>query len=242
MALFWFDQLGDIVPNHLTGDDPQSVVAADERAQVRGRSMLVKRLKPLPVEAVVRGYLAGSGWKEYQAERHGLRRARCRPGLRNACEAARADLHAGDQGRGRRARREHRASSAMSEIVGADARRSASRDVAIAPLRDGGGDRADEGHHHRRHQVRVRPRPRRHADADGRGADARLVALLAGRRLRRRQQPAELRQAVRARLARAGAHRRQALEQEGAGAAAAGRGGRSARQTSTARRCSASSS
>jgi len=66
MAMFWFAHLEGIVPNHLTGDDPLSVVAADEREQVRGRSMLVKRLKPLPVEAVVRGYLAGSGWKEYQ--------------------------------------------------------------------------------------------------------------------------------------------------------------------------------
>jgi phosphoribosylaminoimidazole-succinocarboxamide synthase len=66
MALFWFEKLGDIVPNHLTGDDPLSVVAPDERSQVRARSMLVKRLQPLPVEAVVRGYLAGSGWKEYQ--------------------------------------------------------------------------------------------------------------------------------------------------------------------------------
>ena len=66
MALFWFARLGHIVPNHLTGEAPESVVAADERAQVRGRSMLVKRLKPLPIEAVVRGYLAGSGWKEYQ--------------------------------------------------------------------------------------------------------------------------------------------------------------------------------
>lgn len=66
MALFWFDKLGHIVPNHLTGQAPESVVSPDEVAQVKGRSMLVKRLKPLPVEAVVRGYLAGSGWKEYQ--------------------------------------------------------------------------------------------------------------------------------------------------------------------------------
>ena len=66
MALFWFKKLNHIVPNHLTGDAPESVVAPDEVAQVKGRSMLVKRLKPLPVEAVVRGYLAGSGWKEYQ--------------------------------------------------------------------------------------------------------------------------------------------------------------------------------
>lgn len=66
MALFWFDKLAAICPNHLTGDAPESAVRADEVEQVRGRSMLVKRLRPLPVEAVVRGYLAGSGWKEYQ--------------------------------------------------------------------------------------------------------------------------------------------------------------------------------
>ena len=66
MALFWFDRLAHIVPNHLTGDDPLGVVADDEREQVRGRSMLVRRLRPLPVEAVVRGYLAGSGLKEYE--------------------------------------------------------------------------------------------------------------------------------------------------------------------------------
>ncbi len=66
MALWWFERLSDIVPNHLTGADPESVVTAAEREQVRGRSMLVKRLQPLPVEAVVRGYLAGSGWAEYQ--------------------------------------------------------------------------------------------------------------------------------------------------------------------------------
>jgi phosphoribosylaminoimidazole-succinocarboxamide synthase len=69
MALFWFDKLAAICPNHLTGDVPESVVTPAEVAQVRGRSMLVQRLKPLPVEAVVRGYLAGSGWKEYRASR-----------------------------------------------------------------------------------------------------------------------------------------------------------------------------
>jgi phosphoribosylaminoimidazole-succinocarboxamide synthase len=67
MALFWFDKLAHVVPNHLTGVAPESVVASDEVEQVRGRSMLVKRLTPLPIEAVVRGYLAGSGWKEYEA-------------------------------------------------------------------------------------------------------------------------------------------------------------------------------
>lgn len=67
MALFWFAQLGHICPNHLTGENPESVVTPAEGAQVRGRAMLVQRLKPIPVEAVVRGYLAGSGWAEYQA-------------------------------------------------------------------------------------------------------------------------------------------------------------------------------
>jgi phosphoribosylaminoimidazole-succinocarboxamide synthase len=66
MALFWFGKLGHICPNHLTGEAPESVVTPDEVDQVHGRSMLVKRLKPIPVEAVVRGYLAGSGWQEYQ--------------------------------------------------------------------------------------------------------------------------------------------------------------------------------
>jgi len=83
MALFWFDQLGHVVPNHLTGDDPQSVVAPNEREQVRGRAMLVKRLKPLPVEAVVRGYLAGSGWKEYQ-QSQSVCGVALPPGLKNA--------------------------------------------------------------------------------------------------------------------------------------------------------------
>lgn len=69
MALFWFDKLQGVVPNHLTGDAPESVVTPSEVPQVTGRSMLVKRLKPIPVEAVVRGYLAGSGWKEYQESR-----------------------------------------------------------------------------------------------------------------------------------------------------------------------------
>ncbi len=73
LSLFWFDQLGpkglNICPIHLTGEAPESVVSPSEAAQITGRSMLVQRLKPIPVEAVVRGYLAGSGWKEYQESR-----------------------------------------------------------------------------------------------------------------------------------------------------------------------------
>ncbi len=67
LAGFWFDRLAHIIPNQLTGIDPESVVAPNERDQVRGRSMVVKRLQPLPIEAVVRGYVIGSGWKDYQA-------------------------------------------------------------------------------------------------------------------------------------------------------------------------------
>jgi phosphoribosylaminoimidazole-succinocarboxamide synthase len=66
MANFWFGRLGGLAPNHLTGIEPESVVAAVEREEVRGRSVVVRKLKPLPIEAVVRGYIIGSGWKDYQ--------------------------------------------------------------------------------------------------------------------------------------------------------------------------------
>jgi phosphoribosylaminoimidazole-succinocarboxamide synthase len=64
---FWFARLGHVVPNHLTGIAPESVVTADEVEQVRGRAVVAMKLRPLPVEAVVRGYLIGSGWKDYRA-------------------------------------------------------------------------------------------------------------------------------------------------------------------------------
>ena len=128
MALFWFNKLGHIVPNHLTGDAPESVVAPDEVAQVKGRSMLVKRLKPLPVEAVVRGYLAGSGWKEYQ--RNGqVCGVVLPPGLKNASRlpapiftpATKAD--SGDHD-------ENIPFDRMAEIIGADLARQV-RDISI---------------------------------------------------------------------------------------------------------------
>ena len=83
MALFWFGKLGHLCPNHLTGEVPESVVSSGEVPQVLGRSMLVKRLKPIPVEAVVRGYLAGSGWKEYQ-DTQSVCGVKLPPGLTNA--------------------------------------------------------------------------------------------------------------------------------------------------------------
>ena len=64
---FWFDKLRHVIPNHLTGIAPESVVKGeDERAQVKGRAFVTRKLKPLPIEAIVRGYLVGSGWKDYQ--------------------------------------------------------------------------------------------------------------------------------------------------------------------------------
>ncbi len=66
MSDFWFARLAHVIPNHLTGIAPESVVAPGEAEQVRGRAVVVRRLKPLPIEAVARGYLIGSGWKDYQ--------------------------------------------------------------------------------------------------------------------------------------------------------------------------------
>ena len=66
LSNFWFDKLGHIIPNHLSGIDPESVVKGEaEKSQVRGRAFVTKKLKPLPIEAIVRGYLVGSGWKDY---------------------------------------------------------------------------------------------------------------------------------------------------------------------------------
>ena len=129
MALFWFAHLEGIIPNHLTGDDPLSVVKPEEREQVRGRSMLVKRLKGLPIEAVVRGYLAGSGWSEYQ-QSQSVCGVALPPGLKNASKlpapiftpATKAEM--GDHD-------ENISFERMSEIVGPEMAAKV-RDTAIA--------------------------------------------------------------------------------------------------------------
>jgi phosphoribosylaminoimidazole-succinocarboxamide synthase len=102
MSDFWFEKLGHIVPNHLTGVAPESVVAPDEVEQVKGRAVVAKRLKPILVEAVVRGYIIGSGWKDYQATGSvcGIEAAgRPAPGR----QAAGTAVHPGRQGRPGRA-------------------------------------------------------------------------------------------------------------------------------------------
>jgi len=128
MALFWFAHLQGIVPNHLTGDDPESVVTSEERIQVHGRSMLVTRLRPLPVEAVVRGYLAGSGWNEYRTAGQ-VCGVQLPPGLKNASQlpapiftpATKAEM--GDHD-------ENISFARMAEIVGAELAERV-RDIAI---------------------------------------------------------------------------------------------------------------
>lgn len=65
---FWFEKLQYILPNQLTGDAPESVVKPEEAGQVKGRALVVKKLKPLPIEVIVRGYLFGSSWKEYRQD------------------------------------------------------------------------------------------------------------------------------------------------------------------------------
>jgi phosphoribosylaminoimidazole-succinocarboxamide synthase len=104
MSDFWFDKLGHIVPNHLTGIAPESVVAPDEVEQVRGRAVVAKRLTPILVEAVVRGYIIGSGWKDYQ-QSGSICGIELPPGLRQAeklpqpifTPAAKADLGEHDE-------------------------------------------------------------------------------------------------------------------------------------------------
>ena len=83
LANFWFEKLKYIVPNQLTGIDPETVVAPNERDQVRGRAIVVNKYKVLPIEAVVRGYLEGSGWKEYQ-ESQSVCGVKLPPGLQRA--------------------------------------------------------------------------------------------------------------------------------------------------------------
>ena len=66
LSFFWFRKLAHVIPNHLTDIEPETVVSPDERSQVAGRAMVVRRVKPLPIEAIARGYVIGSGWKDYQ--------------------------------------------------------------------------------------------------------------------------------------------------------------------------------
>ena len=128
MSDFWFDKLAGIVPNHLTGIAPESVVAPDEADQVRGRAVVAKKLRPILVEAVVRGYLIGSGWKDYQ-DTGAVCGIALPPGLRQAeklaapifTPAAKAELGTHD---------ENISFAQMEQSIGADLARQI-RDISI---------------------------------------------------------------------------------------------------------------
>ena len=188
---FWLEHTGQIVPNHL-------ISYTDVPDEVRGRAMLVERLEMVPVECVVRGYITGSGWKDY-----GATGAVCGielpAGLRESEQlpepiftpATKAEL--GDHD-------ENVDFDRAAEIVGDRPLLEELRRLSLAHLRVRRRPRARAGDHPRRHQVRVRPPRGRHHRPGGRGHDPRLVALLARRRVRAGPLAAELRQAVRARL------------------------------------------
>ena len=194
---FWFAQdRARIIANHIVDPDPFSTDA--ERKHLAGRSVVVHKAEALPVEAIVRGYLTGSGRKDY--EKTGTVCGIPLPeGLVEASRlpeplftpSTKAEI--GDHD-------ENISFDKTVDLIGGELAEKV-RDVALELYSFGAGLRAGARHHHRRHQVRVR-HARRRADPHRRGADAGLVALLAGRRLRGRQEPAELRQAVRARLPR----------------------------------------
>ncbi len=156
LSNFWFARLGHVVPNHLTGIDPESVVAPSERDQVRGRAVVARRLQPIAVEAVARGYLIGSGWKDYQksgavcgiALPAGLRQAEKLP--EPIFTPATRPNSAGTT---------RTSASRRSRAASAPTRRTHARDHAD-PVRGGSGLCGHARHHHRRHQVRVRARRR----------------------------------------------------------------------------------
>ena len=158
LSLFWFRRLAQVIPNHLLDVDPATLVAPAERDQIAGRAMVVRRLKPLPIEAIVRGYVAGSGWKEYQ--RTGAICGIPLPaGLREADKLPSAIFTPSTKAP---------AGTHDENIPFAEARAPARRCARGAGARESHRAvlrsrrlRAHPRHHHRRHQVRVRHRRER---------------------------------------------------------------------------------
>ncbi len=172
---FWFELTADIVPNHF--------VSADVPEEVAERAMRVRRLEMYPVECVVRGYLSGSGWKEYKRERRPSAGSSCRAGLLESDKlpepiftpATKAEI--GDHD-------ENVDFDRAAEIVGDRALMEELRRISIEVYVARRRARGRARDHPRRHQVRVRPPRRRRDRPRRRGADAGLLALLAGRPLR----------------------------------------------------------
>jgi phosphoribosylaminoimidazole-succinocarboxamide synthase len=145
---FWFAKLANVLPNHLTGVDPMSVLGdARDEAEVKGRSVVVHDLKALPIEAVVRGYLIGSGWKDY-CKNGRVSGVALPPGLELA-EQLREPIFTPSTKAARGA-----------QPARHGARTQGQREVARA-VRSRYRLRARARHHHRRHQIRIRPRRER---------------------------------------------------------------------------------
>ena len=225
LSIFWFDFLRDVTPTHFLTADVESIPTRfrDSRDQLEGRSMLVKRANMIEIECVARGYISGSGWKEYQQQRTvcgiqlpaGLRESDKLP------EPIFTPATKAQTGHDENVSFEH-----VVSLIGEDLAKRL-RDLTLEIYCARGALRRDEGHHHRRYEIRIRLRGRR-AGARRRGADAGFVALLAGGDVQARRPAVLLRQAVRPRLP--GIH---PLEQAAARAAAArGSGGEDQREIS----------
>ncbi len=196
MSLFWFEHFKDVARNHLISAEPKNFpIQAQNDPDLAGRSMVVQRLTMLPIECVVRGYLVGSGWKDYQATGTvcghalpaGMQEAEKLPKPIFTPATKATDGH------------DINIDKAAGKILVGDDRFDELERISIELYEAASEYAADPGHHHRRHQVRVRPRQHQPGGAGRRGTHARLVTLLAGRHLQARQLPAVVRQAVRAR-------------------------------------------
>ncbi len=217
LSLHWFALTGDIVRNHVISARLDEFPEGARDPELAGRALLVRRLEMLPLECVVRGYLAGSGWKDY-----GRTGAVCGielpAGLREAERLPRTLFTPSTKATS--GHDENITAEEGIELVGAERYREVER-VSIALYERAAAPGARARDHPGRHEVRVRGRHGRRARRRRRGADAGLLPLLAGRQLRARVLAAVVRQAVRARLARDAA-----VGQDAPGARAAGRGAR----------------
>ena len=217
LSAFWFDRVADLVPHHLVTADVSRfpAVLAPHAELLRGRSMLVRRTTPFPIECVARGYLSGSGWKDYLATGQVCGVA-LPPGLRESDRLPEPIFTPATKAE---SGHDENISEARAAAIVGDGHAGPAQGADAGHLRARRRARRVARHHPRRHEVRVRHRDQRRGrrdPADRRGDDARLVALLAGRRLRPGRPATQLRQAVRARPPRG-----DPLEQAAAGAVAA---------------------
>ena len=213
LSAWWFSELADLGRSHLVAADADQLPPPARTPELAARSMLVRRAERVDAECVVRGYLAGSGWAEYQRSGE-VCGHRLPPGLREAdrlpepifTPSTKAEI----------GHDENISRAQLADLVGADVARSLEQ-RSLALYVDGRASGRRGRPDPRRHEVRVRL-DRRRAGGDRRAADAGLVALLGRRALRAGLEPAELRQAVRPRF-----RCRVGLEQGAARPAAAGR-------------------